>query len=81
MRRDVDKLKNERSPGNDTGTPGKEVSANNVFQNRRFATGLGSNDDDLRQVQGVGANGVEHKVLELVDQGDQVFERSHGDVR
>lgn len=42
---DVDKLQNEGSPSNYAATPGQEVPTDNILQHRRFAGGLGANDD------------------------------------
>jgi hypothetical protein len=40
--RNVYELKNERSSSDDSTTTGKEISADDVFEDGRFARGLGT---------------------------------------
>jgi hypothetical protein len=43
--RDIDELENERPPSDDSTTTGEEISADDVFEDGRFARGLGTYND------------------------------------
>lgn len=73
----VDELEDERATSDDTIASGEKVLLNNGLQDRRLSRGLGSDDDDLRQVDLVASDGVED-ILELVDERNKVV---HGGLR
>ena len=41
----IDELQNQRSSGDNTAASRQEVSSNDVFENRGFTRGLGTNDN------------------------------------
>lgn len=45
--RDIDQLKNERSPSNNSTAAGKKVATDNVLEDGRLSSGLGSDDNLL----------------------------------
>ena len=49
---DIDQLKNEGSPSNDSTAAGEKVATNNVFEDGRLSSGLRSNDDLLWRAGG-----------------------------
>jgi hypothetical protein len=44
---DIDQLKNEGSPSNDSTAAGKKVATDNILEDGRLSSGLGSNDNLL----------------------------------
>ena len=69
-------LKYQRAPSDDPLSSRQKVAADYRFQDGRFARGLGSNHDDLREVDCISAYGVEC-ILELVDDGNEVTVHGH----
>jgi hypothetical protein len=69
--RGVNELEDEWAAGHDPRAAGEKVTSDNGLEDGRLARGLGADDDDLGEVDGVAANGVE-RVLELVDESDEV---------
>ena len=70
---DIDELQDQGTPSDNTAATGEEVSADDVLKDRRFARRLRSNDDNLREVERIVADGVEDQILELVDGGEEVI--------
>lgn len=73
----VDELEDERATSDDTIASGEKVLLNDGLQDRRLSRGLGSDDDDLRQVDLVASDGVED-ILKLVDKRNKVV---HGGLK
>lgn len=68
----VDELKDEWAAGDDAIAAGQKVLLHNGLEHGGLAGGLGAYDDNLRQVDGVAADGVED-ILQFVDEGNQVI--------
>ncbi len=73
----MNELKNKRSSCDDAASSRQEVTADDGLEDTRLSSRLRTNNDNLRQVDRVTANGSEG-LLELVDHLDEVDVHSGG---
>lgn len=72
-RRPVDQLEDEWTTRDDTGSSREKVAPDNVFEDGRLSGTLGTDDGDLRQVDGRSRETtLRERVLEQVDRLDQL---------
>lgn len=57
----------KRSSSDNASTARKEISANNVLQNRAFTTRLGADNSNLRQVDWIVHSNGQECILKLVN--------------